>query len=533
MTPERWNQVKDLFNDALDHNSDERTAFLDDACGGDEELRREVETLIAFHQKNDLYIDKPPFEAAAKLLADDTNSTEALIGRSIGHYRVERLIGQGGMGEVFLAKDTKLNRLIALKMLAGHSIKDPERIRRFTQEARAASSLNHPNIITIFEIGETEGLRFIATEFIEGETLRERMRRGEMELSEILDIVGQTANALAAAHQAGIAHRDIKPENIMLRSDGYAKVLDFGLAKLSEQQEMSEASRVSTQQGIVMGTVRYMSPEQARGVKTDTRTDIFSLGVVLFEMITGRLPFEGETNSDVIVSIITKKAPTLGSCVEDAPKELEQIVSKALHKNREERYQSIREMADDLDRFRKGATNQARMTEKIWLIKRNGAGVSGLTEESVISTAIIDAQKTSSTEVILNEIKRHKGAVISAIVVIIVLSASIAGSLYKQPGSGATALPVAARTPNFSKLIFTNNALRGLISPDGKYLTYSVLNSEGQSFWVKEISTGIEQQIVPPANVSCWDHKFSRDGKQLFCIRGNITSDMVLIKNFR
>ena len=275
-------------------------------------------------------------------------------GTSLGRYEVRALLGVGGMGEVYLAQDTTLHRAVALKFLPADFSRNKERLNRFKREAHAASSLNHPNILTIYEIGAERGLNFIATEFIDGESLRQYIERGPMELAQVLDIGLEVASALNAAHAAGIVHRDIKPENIMVRRDGIAKVLDFGLAKLVEQAKPGLDSAAptraftKTEAGIVLGTVSYMSPEQARGVPVDARTDIWSLGVVLYETIAGRLPFTGETTSDMIAAILKTEPTILNRYVADLPVELERIVTKALRKDKEERYQTVKDLALDL-----------------------------------------------------------------------------------------------------------------------------------------------------------------------------------------
>src|SRR6185436_1585824 len=261
-------------------------------------------------------------------LAVDTN---------LSHYRIVSKIGAGGMGEVYLAEDTKLDRKVALKILPAEVAADQTRMRRFVQEAKAASALNHPNIITIHEIEQIDSLNFIATEFIDGETLRLRIRAG-MKLDEILEVAIQTASALGAAHAAGIIHRDIKPENIMVRRDGYVKVLDFGLAKLSEPEatltgsdpEAATRALVNTDAGTVMGTAAYMSPEQAKGAHMDARTDLWSLGAVLYEMVTGRVPFIGETATETISLILQREPAPLTRYAHEVPAELERIVNKAL-----------------------------------------------------------------------------------------------------------------------------------------------------------------------------------------------------------
>src|SRR5437870_11847220 len=279
-------------------------------------------------------------------------------GTKLGRYEIRAKIGEGGMGEVYLAQDTKLDRKVALKILPADVAAHPDRMRRFVQEAKAASALNHPNIITIYEIDETESGHFIATEFIDGETLREREQK-PLQLSDSLDIATQIASALAAAGAAGILHRDIKPENVMLRRDGIVKVLDFGLAKLSEppavaggpavDNEAPTRANIKTDPGVVMGTAIYMSPEQARGLPVDARTDIFSLGIVLYEIIAGRLPFEGSNRNEIMASILSDKEPQpLTRYSSEAPTELGRIVLKALRKDRELRYQTIKDLLLDL-----------------------------------------------------------------------------------------------------------------------------------------------------------------------------------------
>ena len=282
-----------------------------------------------------------------------------MIGQTLSHYRILRKLGAGGMGEVYLAEDDRLGRKLALKILPEQFMQDASRVRRFEQEARAASGLNHPNIITIYEIGYEAGVHFIATEFIEGETLRAQMATEGVSIDEALEIAIQTTSALQAAHSAGIAHRDIKPDNLMLRPDGYVKVLDFGLAKLTEMGggetgDLEEATRslLQTQPGIVMGTVAYMSPEQARGQEIDGRTDIFSLGVVLYEMITGQRPFKGSTTTDLLVSLLTSEPQPLAEVRPGVPAEFEPLLARMLAKNRDARYATAQELLADLKRLK-------------------------------------------------------------------------------------------------------------------------------------------------------------------------------------
>jgi serine/threonine protein kinase/cytochrome c-type biogenesis protein CcmH/NrfG len=345
VNPEAWEKVERIYHAALQCPADERAAFLDQACAGDEGLRREVESLLAYDEPAQHFITKPLDVFAADLLAGSANSS--LIGSRVSHYQILSLVGRGGMGEVFLAADTELGRKVALKLLPAHWTSDGERVRRFKQEARAASALNHPNILTVHEIGEFKGRHFIVSEFVEGETLRQRIKSGPIPSQAALEIATQVASALVAAHQAGIVHRDIKPENVMVRPDGLVKVLDFGLAKLAEPRQIDYSI---TEPGQVVGTPSYMSPEQARGAGVDARSDIFSLGLVLFEMIAGRPPFAGATATDLIISIVQAEPEPLRSHAPDAPPELEQIVARALRKKPQERYETAADLLSDLKR---------------------------------------------------------------------------------------------------------------------------------------------------------------------------------------
>jgi len=352
MTPERHRQIGKLFHAALELGPGQRIAFLDAACAGDQELRQEVESLLALDSRAEGFIESPALAVAAEMLTAEP--AFSLVGRKLGAYQVLSPLGAGGMGEVYLAQDARLARKVALKLLPAKFTQDEGRVRRFEQEARATSALNHPNILTIYEIGHIDGIHFIATEFIDGQTLRQRMTREPMKLGEALDVAMQTASALAAAHEAGVVHRDIKPENIMLRRDSYVKVLDFGLAKLTEapvaslDPEAPTASGIVTETGAVMGTVRYMSPEQARGQKVDARSDIFSLGVVLYEMLAGQVPFAGATTADMLVAILGQEPPPITRYLPEAPEALMQLIAQMLRKDRKERYPSAQKMLADL-----------------------------------------------------------------------------------------------------------------------------------------------------------------------------------------
>jgi len=369
MNPDRWHQIEAAFQTALNSDPNLRSEFLDEACAGDPELREEVRTLLAAHEQAGDFMDLPALAIAAELDEPDPLSLAHI--QSLGPYRIISHIATGGMGDVYLAKDSKLDRKIAIKVLGADFARDHERVRRFRQEARAASALNHPNIITIYDIGEESGIHYMAMEFVEGTTIRQRLAERRLSTAEALDAAIQAAGALEAAHQAGIVHRDIKPENIMVRPDGYVKVLDFGLAKLAESQAPRSVSPVAsrdavdTEPGMVMGTARYMSPEQARGLQLDGRTDVFSLGIVLYEMITGQPPFKGDTAIDAVAAMLNTDAQPLTACEPSAPSELEPIVRKAMRKDRQQRYSSMGGFLADLIEVREqtvtsGATNISR-----------------------------------------------------------------------------------------------------------------------------------------------------------------------------
>jgi serine/threonine protein kinase/Tol biopolymer transport system component len=360
MKPEWWGRIEELYHAALDRSPDERAAILDAACDGDQDLRREVESLLAHDERAQSFIATPPYTIMTEMLAAE--AAPAIVGSNISHYRILSLLGRGGMGEVYLATDTELGRKVAIKLLPVRYTADPERVRRFKQEARAASALNHPNIITIHEISEAGGAHYIVSEFVEGETLRAMIERGGLSISQAAAITEQVAGALSVAHEAGIIHRDIKPENVMVRPDGLVKVLDFGLAKLIEgapEQDLGSETHatapLSTEPGLLMGTVNYMSPEQARRQEVDYRSDIFSLGVMLYEMIARRRPFEGASADDVIAALLTSNPNPVSDLRPETPPELEQMASRCLEKDREARYRSAAELQMELQRLQRKA----------------------------------------------------------------------------------------------------------------------------------------------------------------------------------
>ena len=372
MTKERWNKIKDLFSGALECPKNERAEFLNRVCGDDPELKNEVENFLALYQEKDSFLEEPAIAQVVNLFEAETtlgflaNSDSSPPRFEAGillneRYEIERLLGRGGMGEVYLATDNRIHRNVALKVLHSDLVSSKEILQRFAVEAQAVSALNHPHIMTIYEFSNTDdGTLFFVGEYVDG-LLLNRMIGAELDLERALEIAIQVSSALSAAHEAGITHRDIKPENIMIRRDGYVKVLDFGLAKLTHDRKpltksMSEGPTQAlhlTKPGAVMGTAAYMSPEQARGINVDCRTDIWSLGVVLYEMITGSKPFSGETTSDIIVSVLSSEPSRMASDGHDFPAELEWIVSKALSKEVAGRYQTAAELRADLEKIKR------------------------------------------------------------------------------------------------------------------------------------------------------------------------------------
>lgn len=447
MNRESWRQVKKIFQEAIELDPANRSAFVRENCADNDNLRVEVEYLL--NSYDDEFPNRPKTYSAPNVLEK---------GQEIEHYEIVEKIGAGGMGEVYLAKDSKLGRDTALKVLSSQFFESPDRMRRFVQEARAASSLNHPNILTIYEIDESNGIRFLATEFVKGETLRAYLKNGRISVEESLEIAIQVASALAAAHENDITHRDIKPENIMRRSkDGLIKILDFGLAKLSEKTNSTQdinpqaTTLLNTQPGTIMGTVAYMSPEQLRGQKVDGRSDIWSLGVVLYEMIAGKPPFDGETSSDIIASALKSEVVPPTQVNSQIPPEFDRLIGKTLAKNRDDRYQSAGELCNDLKELQK----QLDVEDEL---KRSG---------QLRAVGTLPASKKPL---------RIAGAIIVTLLLLI-------GGYFVWQSS--------KRLPQFDKvslkaLTTGGNIVESAISPDGKMLAY-VKNEHGkQSLWVRQ-----------------------------------------------
>jgi serine/threonine protein kinase/tetratricopeptide (TPR) repeat protein len=369
MDSEKWRKITALFEAALDCPADARPAFLEAACEGDEEVRLRVEEMLAADERQNLLMDRPAYKAVGTFVPSlqTQADSQSFSGEMIGDYRLVSELGRGGMGTVYLAYDTRLGRHAALKFLPAR-FHSAERVLRLEREARSASALNHPHILTIYDFGQQNGRDFIASEFVEGRTLRDHIGSNDLTLNQILEVAIQVASALGTAHAAGIIHRDIKPENIMLRPDGYAKVLDFGLAKLTEKELADDSTsdpRVTagfkTRTGILLGTTSYMSPEQVRGHTLDGRSDLFSLGVVLYELISGQRPFRGETVHHTMVAITDTEPLPIGYLVPRAPVTFQDIINRVLAKNPDERYQTAGEFISDLEELQSQLAAHARV----------------------------------------------------------------------------------------------------------------------------------------------------------------------------
>lgn len=354
MDSNRWKQIDELLDAVLDLPESEREGFLSAKCRDDENLKAEVLSLLKAQSSSQSFLEQSVMGIAAKNLADEQTiaSRAFLLDKKIGTYKIESLLGSGGMGEVYLAHDEKLRRKVALKILPAEYTTSDERVKRFQLEARAISALNHPNIVTIYDVGSFEGINFIATEYVEGKTLRELIE-SKLKLKEVIGIIIQSCEALAVAHSAGIIHRDIKPENIIVRPDGYVKILDFGLAKLSEIDLHTLKNFTKTAKGVLIGTPSYMSPEQVADEKVDHRTDLWSIGVVLYEMLTGINPFKKENRQATFQAILSEDPPLASLHNPEISAELDQVLVKALEKDADLSYQTASDLRADLKRIKR------------------------------------------------------------------------------------------------------------------------------------------------------------------------------------
>lgn len=534
MNPDRWQQIEALYHSALEAEADKRAEFLAVACAGDEELRREVLSLLSSSERADSFLEEPVVSAGLTLIGSEQ---ESLVSQNIGRYRLLELLGRGGMGEVYLAHDPRLNRRLALKLLPAGIDDDHDRVRRFEQEACAASAISHPNVAHVYEIGEEQGRRYITMEYVRGQTLRHALQQRPMEAHEALDVAIQVASALAAAHEVGVVHRDIKPENIMLRADGYVKVLDFGLAKLVENRlyesdpDATPFPSLHTGPQLLMGTADYMSPEQVRRQPADTRTDLWSLGVLLYEMLGGRRPFRGREPGEVIVAILEREPEPLGTLRQGLPQAIIEIVSKALSKRIEDRYQTARSFEAELrnvrrvmDETERGFTPQA---------AGGGAGEQG-TQASRDSSEAREQNSGGAT----GEVSRPYGALgrMSGFRPSALTSARISTTVKKWRTAHWLVLvslvgvgfylgflrgrtqPLQSRELNlrFERLNLSGDLSDIVLSPDGKYVASVVAEDGQQAIHVTELATASKLAVAPPSKAGYNGLSFSPDGTYIY-----------------
>jgi serine/threonine protein kinase/Flp pilus assembly protein TadD len=513
MSDTNWYKVREIFDLALRRQPDERRRFLNEVCGDDETLLTEVESLLSSHDSAESFMETPAVARVADVI--ETNTKKLETGKCFGHYEIINQIGAGGMGEVYLAKDKKLDRNVAVKILNEEFSQDASNLNRFIREAKATSRLNHPNILVVHEIGQQENTNYIVSEFINGKTLREVIKEKRLKLSEVLDISIPIADALCTAHSSNIIHRDIKPENIMVRPDGVVKVLDFGLAKVVQQKDRSnfglEESTVQlshTAKDVIMGTVSYMSPEQARAQRVDARTDIFSFGIMLYEMLTGQQPFTGETFSHTIVAILEKEPPPLSQFISSFPPEIERIIKNCLAKKADKRYSMAKSLLDDLKDLKEELAFQSKLE------RRSASNKKTETETQFIRAAI-----TAKTE------KRNSIAVlpftnISAEAENEYFCDGLAEELLNALAK-IDDLKVAARTSAFS---FKNKNTE--VSQIGKTLNVSTI-LEG-SVRKSGNRIRISLQLINVADgYHLWSERYDREMKEIFDVQDEITLAVV------
>ncbi|HEY9283402.1 MAG TPA: protein kinase [Pyrinomonadaceae bacterium] len=524
MDAEHWKQVEALYHSALELDADEREDFLAVACAGEEALRREVLSLLSSAERADSFMEEPLTSVGLMLMNAEH---ESLKGHAVGPYRLLELLGRGGMGEVYLAHDTRLNRRVALKLLPAGVADDGERVRRFQQEARVASAISHPNVAHIYEIDEAGGRRYIAMEYVRGRTLRQALQQGPPGVREALDIAVQVASALAAAHEAGVVHRDVKPENLMVCADGHVKVLDFGLAKLVEDRlyagapEAAPLPSLHTEPELLMGTSDYMSPEQVRRQPADGRTDLWSLGVVLYEMLAGRRPFAGGGSREVIVAILEREPEPLGRARDGLPPALQELVAKALRKRTEERFQSAQEMVDELRRVRR------QMEEGDSPAASRSPGAPQPLRDGAEPQAAPDAEPSRPYGALGRMADFKPGALASTrastlarrwrpVYWLVLITLAAAGLYFGIARQRRPPLLDRALNLKFERLNLSGDITDIVLSPDGKYVA-RVASEEGKyTIRITEIATASDLRIAQPSAAGYSGLSFSPDGTYLY-----------------
>ena len=504
MNKERWRQIKAVFSEASELPLAERRTFLANACKDDPELLPEVERLLAADEMDDPLLETPRWDLGLSVLADN------MTGRTFGKFRIISEIGRGGMGEVYAAEDTLLRRRVALKLLSP-LLTDQSALSRFRLEARAASAVSHPNITHIYEIGEENGRLFIAMELVDGVTLREHLADlGKLEIDGATVIGRQVASALAAAHARGIVHRDIKPENIIIMPDGVVKVVDFGLAKLTEEISMgssaglSESSFVNTDPRMVIGTVTYMSPEQARGQDIDERTDIWSWGVVFFEMLSGTPPFTGASRSDVVAEIL-KSEPELEQ--DHLSDDIRELLRTALQKDKDARILSASDVVARLD--------------AIYPIASMVSGPHRIVSSGGLRRSSGQTAASGSSDILS---KSSGWRAMSAAALVLIVVAAIAGVMIFYPARESSTAVQQGLSPAVTYLTRDGRIMDAAISADGKRLVYIPIDAGNQSIWIRDLETGEERQLLPPEPVRRWGARFTPDSASLLFIQAHPSS---------
>ena len=506
MEPERWPQIEALYHAALERPPAERAAWLAQACAGDAALQREVEELLRCDDATWDFIEDKAVNVLARQFAPTQPSSAKIMlqaGQQLGAYQILALLGKGGMGEVYRARDTRLAREVAIKVLPADYAHDADRLRRFEQEARATSALNHPNILTIYEFGAHAETPYIVEELLEGENLRAHLARGALPPKRAIEYAKQIAAGLAAAHDKGIVHRDLKPENLFLTKDGRLKILDFGLAKLKPAQFSKEVSgevptspQRLTQPGVVMGTISYMSPEQIRGEEADARSDIFAFGIILYELLSGQPPFAGVNAIDVMAAILDREPPPLKQHAAHVPDELQRIVTKALRKDREQRYQTSKDLLLDLRDCREELAFAAKL-ERTGQTEKTHAVTEPAATAPTNETAAVNT--TSSASIILAEIKRHKRGVLMTLLAAVVMVGIGFGFYqyqFRRAGEHANKPATAVALTPFTS--FAGEEFSPAFSPDGNQIAFVWNGEQGDNYdiYVKLVDAGAPLRLT-------------------------------------